>query len=332
MQQPGGQSVAVVSAMRRLEAARNPGEADAEKPSSIVRQLYTLALLNREDAKRRLFSSGMPPDINLAHQPPSALALARPSSPSAAKERFRATPRPMSPPRKPEPVRRSNGPRFGAVSASFGRTGDATMAIAAARERVGTPGSGYGVPSRTSRPPSRFLSSAQCASSDGMRWLGGGAPSSLPARPFTTAGVPGGGRPPTSVSVAAPAPPPLCSAHLERQYPVKHSTLPARLAAEMEAAARRSRSDDAPQKPVPRSTVRELLEPAWAQAAAATVVRRPTSRPAHHAQPRSTFDAWAAAEADVAQREQVQAANDEMQQLRLAAEVGGAGTLGALGA
>lgn len=61
------------SAMRRLD----PGSDGSS--SSMVRQLYALALLNREDARRRLSSSsGMPADMLLAQQPPSLLALAGP--------------------------------------------------------------------------------------------------------------------------------------------------------------------------------------------------------------------------------------------------------------
>jgi hypothetical protein len=113
-------SSAIAEAMRKLD-----DKGIAEKQPSLVRQLYTLALLNRQDAMRRLHGAGAA-DMMLAQQPPSLLALARPAESSAALG-FRpstsaaassATRRSTSPARR-QRAQPSRG-RFGAVSRAAG--------------------------------------------------------------------------------------------------------------------------------------------------------------------------------------------------------------------
>ena len=67
----------VRSAMRRLNTSTSPSSS-FHSSSSMVGQLYALALLNREDARRRMRGESMPSEMFLAQQPPSLLALAGP--------------------------------------------------------------------------------------------------------------------------------------------------------------------------------------------------------------------------------------------------------------
>ena len=135
--------------MRKLDG----GGGAAEQPS-LVRQLYTLALLNRQDAMRRLHGANAT-DMALAQQPPSLLALARPPDapataafrPSTSTAASSPTRRSLTSGRRHQRAPLSRG-RFGAVSAGSGHTSEGTFAIAAARERSGSFGPGYGVPGK----------------------------------------------------------------------------------------------------------------------------------------------------------------------------------------
>lgn len=55
---------------KSMKKKKDPAEA---RTPSLVQQLHALALLNREEAQRRLNATGLPTDMLLAHDPPSLL-------------------------------------------------------------------------------------------------------------------------------------------------------------------------------------------------------------------------------------------------------------------
>ena len=126
----------ILDAMRRLDPT---GAAGASQQPSLVRQLYALALLNREDARRRLHGAGMPTDMVLAQQPPSLLALSGPS-PEDDTINFRRRPHTTEPRSAPAgfgfKASARGRRRFGAVSMSSGSaaTCSAESALRRARE------------------------------------------------------------------------------------------------------------------------------------------------------------------------------------------------------
>eukprot|EP00900_Chrysochromulina_parva_P019911 jgi/Chrpa1/27921/Chrysochromulina_OHIO_Genome00003908-RA len=123
----------VLDAMRKLDTKSNE--------PSLVRQLYVLALLNRDEAMRRMHF-GLPPDVVLAQQPPSLLALARPPAPSSFQSAgFHLKPSTST------GVRPRRSRVFGAMSGAAEKGADAVQAISAARERaIPHFPPGYGVP------------------------------------------------------------------------------------------------------------------------------------------------------------------------------------------
>lgn len=308
----GAAASPVLHAMQALEAPQK----------SLVQQLYALAILNREDAMRRLHSSALPHDVSIAQQPPSLLALARP--PDSAVPTFRAPPN--SPPRTPVyRIRPRPSRRFGAVSSGTTRGNDAALAIHAARERAfPTFHDGYGVPTRRSDHTSR-------QQSPGTMLAGnlGGAGDSLSDSYLLQPQAP-------QRAELQPLPPrtPLRPDDLLRSYPTRETTVPP----PAPYNSKRNGSSSKPQlEPLPRSTVRALLEVPLARgssseprAARAMGDGASLVPPPRHSQSASSprFDAWAAAEEDLARQAMGEQVGGEMQTLKMAAAIGG-GVLGA---
>jgi hypothetical protein len=257
----------VLEAMAKLD--KSPSK---EGQPSLVRQLYALALLNREDAMRRL-NERMPTDMLLAQQPPSLLALAGP--PDSVSPAFRQRPftSPASSSRRgkwPEPLPPRRQRQFGAVSLNSGMSGSTggVYAIAAARapslattamgapaapgrpRRVGSPwstrppmtaptssyagGEGYGV------GPGMGSGVGYGVRGDSMPELPPAHGSAVGERSHTAAAASGRPRPPPAAAPAPlPPPPPLRATDLETVYPIRESSLPPRDVALALAAAQR---------------------------------------------------------------------------------------------
>jgi hypothetical protein len=231
----------ILEAMQRLD----PNGAATTQQPSLVRQLYALALLNREDARRRL--SNLSQDVYLSQQPPSLLALASPSMTSEPAPDFRSRPssRVGSRPASRSSFSRSLPPRnFGAVRLNGSERGAggagaelAMQRIAAARQpslaltAVGAPGASPRAQSaapllRSQRPSSRFAFDSGTGSHGKLA---------------------------------------LSVSELTRHCPTRESTIPARRAAEraeVEQAAYRAAREARLATPLPdgRLPVRALLE------------------------------------------------------------------------
>ena len=256
--QPASTSSPIIDAMRKLDSVSG-----TSGQPSLVRQLYALALLNREDAMRRLHNTGVAPDVALAQRPPSLLALAR--EPDDMAPTFRPVPAiPASPPRTAVGARRARpqpSRPFGTVSANAGSGGDATVAIRAARERSGPFGTGYGVPGRHERPVSHDsmyhsgLGPTSYASASSL--YGYGERPRYGERPMPT-------RPATGGAAALP----LRAADLEGTYPVREGRLRPLEPPGM-ALIRQSQAAEGAPLPVPR-TVRALFEGPWLRPATLT--------------------------------------------------------------
>jgi len=338
----------VLDAMRKLDTKGEP---------SLVRQLYALALLNRDDAMRK-FHSGLPPDVILAQQPPSLLALARPpeSGKSSGFQPARTAPL-RKPPRTAVPMRTRvrTGPRFGAMSSCIEQRGDdATHAISAARERaIPAFQIGYGVPDRIARAQT---ANAQFAS------LTGTDPRAERARSLydgnssfaSTLGAAGS-------SLATLSKAPLRPSDLEATLPVRLSQAgPHSLSSpsDLSRAAGQNRFSKQQLTPLPRSTVRELLEVPTVRAATPNGPNGPPSlKPTAHelsrrrplgqsgdlmpgsdasfgfmgprdgfggfgAPRKASFDAWAAAEEDLKYRAEQEVRREQHKTVNIAAAIG----------
>lgn len=189
----------VLDAMRKLDTKSNE--------PSLVRQLYVLALLNRDEAMRRMHF-GLPPDVVLAQQPPSLLALARPSAPSSFQSAgFHLKPSTST------GVRPRRSRVFGAMSGAAEKGADAVQAISAARERaIPHFPPGYGVPPIGHERVSTRAQTANPFPSAPTRAPTFTAPASASASGLSS----------TSPS-ALLARPPLRPADLENAYPVRLS-------------------------------------------------------------------------------------------------------------
>jgi len=226
----------VLDAMRKLDTKSNE--------PSLVRQLYVLALLNRDEAMRRMHF-GLPPDVVLAQQPPSLLALARPPAPSSFQSAgFHLKPSTST------GVRPRRSRVFGAMSGAAEKGADAVQAISAARERaIPHFPPGYGVP-----PIGHERVSTRAQTADPFS-------SSAPTRaPTFTA--------PTSASAsglhstspsALLARPPLRPADLENAYPVRLSLYEPPSPEHRLGASSGSSGRGKPRLPTMALPVRELL-------------------------------------------------------------------------
>ena len=150
----------IVEAMRRLEPSAGKAPLGPTDQPSLVQQLYALALLNREDAMRRL-NGRLPVDMILSQQPPSLLALTGSVEPGMQPPptQFKSA-RPITAPNQktrggmdPTKKRRATDrpPKFGSVGYSLS---GGVEAIAAARApslavtAMGSPGPMHKLPHR----------------------------------------------------------------------------------------------------------------------------------------------------------------------------------------
>lgn len=349
----------VLEAMRRLDPHRPNGP--AQQPS-LVKQLYALALLNREDAMRRL-SGRMPVDMLLAHQPPSLLALASPpthSTSPAFRERQVLTAAP-----KPLAKRRPTSRQFGALGMSEAGGGavHGASALAAARgpslatTAMGAPGG----QARFTRPPMTapgmgmaepgFMSMMIApVNSPSMPQLG--APperSQSAAASVGGRGRPSGGRGPEHGSLT-----PLRVTDLEQRFPTRTSNYrdsndPV---ARQALIAQHHAKAGPPLGHKDRLSVRELLQPGGSTARAdpatarLNAVARSTSRPStRDGSLRGTSgyvpdpsveaekrDPWKASDEELSAARQKVQHDDDMAAIRMAAAVGaGVGVLPGFG-
>ena len=111
-------------------------------PESLVTQLHALAVLNREDAARRMRLGATVPELTLSQQPPSLLALAcahshasSPGFPQRRDQREQQSHRPRSPLWQPRRAARPRSPPPTQLNASGSDV--AARAIRAAREQRG---------------------------------------------------------------------------------------------------------------------------------------------------------------------------------------------------
>mmetsp|Transcript_1899 Transcript_1899/g.5380 ORF Transcript_1899/g.5380 Transcript_1899/m.5380 type:complete len:334 (+) Transcript_1899:30-1031(+) len=324
------QTSAVLDAMRKLADTSKGG-----RDPTLVRQLYALALLNREDAMRRLHS-GLPPDVSLSQQPPSSLALARPTgTPSSS---FR--PGALNISHRTSGKRHRPGRRFGAMSSGVERSADAMQAISEARSRaIPAFPAGYGVPlvpgRILSQPPSRAQTADPQVSARGSNGRG-------PSPRASSASA-------SNASVLARAP--LRVADLETALPTKLGHNEPRPLLVLDASRSHPKLE-----PLPKSTVRDLLDMPTVRSATPRLPGYSHSGPsvasggggslygsalypssggggfsaprtnfAATAPAKGSFDAWAAAEEDLEHRATQAARQEQMHEVKLAANVGSDG-------
>jgi len=231
----------VLDAMRKLDTKSNE--------PSLVRQLYVLALLNRDEAMRRMHF-GLPPDVVLAQQPPSLLALARPPAPSSFQSAgFHLKPSTST------GVRPRRSRVFGAMSGAAEKGADAVQAISAARERaIPHFPPGYGVPPIGHERVSTRAQTADPFSSS--------APTRAPTFTAPTSASASGlhSTPLHSTSPSALlARPPLRPADLENAYPVRLSLYEPPSPEHRLGASSGSSGRGKPRLPTMALPVRELL-------------------------------------------------------------------------
>ena len=357
----------ILDAMRKLDPDRPNGP--MQQPS-LVRQLYALALLNREDAMRRL-SGRVPADLQLSHQPPSLLALAQPPAHSASpafRPRQFLAPAP-TPKRKPKPAATSRP--FGALSMSeqCGGTETAASKLAAAREPslattamgapakprfdswrppMTAPGVGGGVYGLDSSMPASYAYASQSMQLSGERsqsaaaYVGGGR------RPMGGGGGGGG--------LAVGSLTPLRVTDLEQSFPTRVSNYrDTRDPAVREQLLREhhAKAGTPLGSKDNKLSVRLLLEPAGGaddpagarlNAAARSTATRPKSRGGGGTAPRGSNaayvpdprlevrDPWKASEEELGAIRAKEQHDDEMSAIRMAAAVGaGSGVLPGFG-
>lgn len=321
---------------------------------SLVKQLYALALLNRDDAMRRLHS-GLSPDVQLAQQPPSMLALARPPEGSGSntfqpparriKDPLRSGPRAASTSySKPRTSR-----RFGAVITGGGRVDDANHHLNAARARaIPEFRPGYGVPvvhgrltraqtANAAQSSSTLSDSGFAASTSASHFvppsLASSSPSAglgkQPLRPADLNGLP------TRMSHYEPQPLSSPSQRFTRQAvhlaPLPRSTVRALMELPAVRAATPGREPASALKSSAGEQSRRRYEPMsssfgpndLAPSASSIDVMGPRSGYNIAApKPESTFDAWAAAEEDLKYRAEQEQRHEQRRSVNLARELG----------